>query len=294
MSDTTESSPDGPTAAEQAVLADVGARHGLWSATTAAVTLARGGENTSFAVAGYVVRFNEDHDAAAREAVLLRALAEATPVAIPVPLVHDAGLGLLVYRMLPGEPLLVRTRRRAAGTVAALSQVLAALRRVPVAQHLPVDDYANEAWHDDALENFGAVEPRLGPERAAVIASFLSAPVPPTRDHVVPQHNDLGAEHILVDQAGAVTGVIDWTDSARADPARDLGLLYRDLGSEIAFGVADALDGPPNDDERTRIRFHARCMWLEDFRFAIDDPEGRAPYLDNCHRTFEHTFGNPA
>jgi len=294
MNDMTAAPPGDPTAAERAVLAEVGARHGLWSPETTARTLARGGENTTFAVAGCIVRFNDDHDAVAREAALLRGLAEASLVATPVPLVHDARLGLLVYRTLPGEPLLVRRQRRAAGTVTALGQVLDALRRVPVAQHLPLDDYSNDAWHDDALEHFRVVQSLLEPERAAVVASFLSEPVPPSRDRLAPQHNDLGAEHMLVDRAGTVTGVIDWTDAARCDPARDLGRLYRDLGSEIAFRVAEALDGPPTDDERRRIRFHACCTWLEDFRFATDDPGSRAPYLDNCHHTFDHTFDDPA
>jgi hypothetical protein len=88
--------------------------------------------------------------------------------------------------------------------------------------------------------------------------------------------------------------VIDWTDAARSDPARDLGLLYRDLGSEVALAVAEALDGPPGADDRTRIRFHARCKWLEDFHFATDEPVTRAPYLDSCHRTFAHTFEGTA
>ncbi|WP_162458229.1 aminoglycoside phosphotransferase family protein [Pseudactinotalea terrae] len=294
MSDTGAAPPTDPVAADQAVLDEIGARHGLWAPGTAGATLARGGENTTVAVEGWVVRFNEDHDAVAREAALLGALARATSVSTPVPQVHDDRLGLLIYRRLPGEPLLARQQRPAAGAVAALTEVLAALRQIPEAQRLPVDDYPNDAWHQDALEHFRATSSRLEPERAAVIAFFLSEPVPPNRDLLVPQHNDLGAEHILVDRTGVVTGVIDWTDAARTDPARDLGRLYRDLGSEIAFGVAAALDGPVGDDERTRIQFHARCTWLEDFRYAVDDPGPRALYLDNCLRTFDHTFGNPA
>ena len=272
------------------MLSEIGIRHGLWADAAPAVALARGGENSTFAVADYVVRFNEDHDSAAREAALLLALAAATTIAIPRPVVHDARRGLLVYRRVPGEPLLHRRQRRAAGTIAALTQVLGALRALPVAQHLPLDDYSNEDWHQDAVEHFRAAQPRLEPERAAVVASFLNDQRPPTRNEVLPQHNDLGAEHILVDPAGTVTGIIDWTDAARSDPARDLGLLYRDLGREVAFGVARRLDRSLTDEEQARIRFHARCKWLEDFRYAGDDPEARAPYLVNCLRTFNHTF----
>lgn len=276
------------------MLSEIGVRRGLWSSGVPAVVLARGGENTTFAVADYVVRFNEDHDAAAREAGLLYALAAETTVATPVPLVHDAGRGLLVYRRLPGEPLILRPHRRAPDIVAALAGVLGTLRRLPVAQDLPVDDYSNEAWHDDALENFRAAQSQLDPARAAAVTAFLSEPPPPTRERFVPQHNDLGAEHILVDRAGAVTGIIDWTDAARADSVRDLGLIYRDLGSDIAFRLAETLDGSPGDEERERIRFHGRCKWLEDFRFAVEDPETRAPYMASCLRTFDRTFRESA
>ena len=55
----------------------------------------------------------------------------------------------------------------------------------------------------------------------------------PTRrpDDLPLAHNDLGAEHVLVDPATlAVTGIIDWSDAARADPAAEVGRLLRDLG----------------------------------------------------------------
>ncbi|NLP82504.1 aminoglycoside phosphotransferase family protein [Microbacterium sp. CFH 90308] len=291
---TPSSEPRSVTPAEQATLAELGARHALWPEDAAVVTLARGGENTTFAVADCVVRINEDRDAVDREVALLRALAEATTLATPVPLVHDAALGLIAYRTLPGEPLLRRPQRRSTGLVEALTQVLAALRELPVAQQLPRDDNPNDAWHADAVENFRAAQSRFEPRQAAAVASFLSDPPPSDRGLVVPQHNDLGAEHLLADPEGALTGIIDWTDAACADPARDLGLLYRDLGSDVAFAIAAGLGGPLTDDERARIRFHARCKWLEDFRYAVDEPETRAAYLANCLWTFDHTFRDHA
>jgi aminoglycoside phosphotransferase (APT) family kinase protein len=291
---TPSSEPRSITPGEQVALAELGARHALWPEDASVVPLARGGENTTFAVADCVVRINEDREAVDREVALLHALAGAIPLATPVPLVHDACLGLIVYRVLPGEPLLRRPQRRSSGVVAALTQVLAALRELPVAQQLPRDDHPNDAWHADAVENFRAAQSHFPPRHAAAVASFLIEPPPPTRDRVVPQHNDLGAEHLLADSDGAVTGIIDWTDAARADPARDLGLLYRDLGGDIAFAIAAGVDGPLTDDERARIRFHARCKWLEDFRYAVDDPEVRAAYLANCLWTFEHTFRDSA
>lgn len=285
--------PAGPTDAELAMLAELGARHGLWTSGAEPSTLARGGENTTFAVGDYVVRVAQDPDAAAREVALLNALAGAAWVPTPLPLVHDRGLGLVVYRSLPGDPLIHHRRRRAPVIARALIPTLAAFRHLAITRELPLDEYSNEAWHDDALRHFRAAHSRLDPAWAAAVASFLSDTPPGDRRRVVAQHNDLGAEHILVDAAGAVTGIIDWTDAARTDPARDLGLVYRDVGSEAAFRIAAALDGSVSDDERARIRFHARCKWLEDFHHAVDRPEARA-YLSNCLLTFEHTFAGVA
>lgn len=279
-----------PDDTEPALLAELGERHGLWPANAAPAVVSRGGENTTFAVGGFIVRCSQDRDAMAREVALLHALAGATTVATPIPLLHEAELGVLVYRRLPGEPLLRRRHRGGSRIAAAIAEVLQALRRCADPLPLPLDDYGHDDWHADALEHLDAVRAHLGARREAIVAGFLDDPIPPATARRAPQHNDLGAEHILVDDAGAVVGVIDWTDAARADSARDPGLLYRDLGADAAFEVATSLDGPLTDDDRDRIRFHARCKWLEDYRFALEDPSARAPYLANAEDTFAHTF----
>jgi len=73
-------------------------------------------------------------------------------------------------------------------------------------------------------------------------------------------HNDLGAEHLLVDvEASTITGVIDWTDAAAADPAHDLALIYRDLGPAIFDLTLAHYDGEWTDAHRERTLFYARC-----------------------------------
>ena len=82
-------------------------------------------------------------------------------------------------------------------------------------------------------------------------------------------HNDLGAEHMLVDvKTNTVTGVIDWTDAAVSDPARDLALVYRDLGPAV-FELTLAYYGKPFDDaDRERALFYARCKLIADSQVA--------------------------
>jgi hypothetical protein len=54
--------------------------------------------------------------------------------------------------------------------------------------------------------------------------------------------------------------------------------------------VSRALGRPVTYDEARRIRFHARCKWIEDVCFGLQDPAARSVYLANARRTFDHTF----
>ena len=103
-------------------------------------------------------------------------------------------------------------------------------------------------------------------------------------------HNDLGAEHVLVDaETGSITGVVDWTDAAIADPARDFALIYRDLGPE-AFDLALAHYGQRLDSAaRQRAVFYARCKLIEDVAYDSSYPgAGRHAETGLAHlaRTF--------
>ncbi|MDR5700163.1 phosphotransferase family protein [Agromyces aerolatus] len=276
---------------ERSMLLELGRRHRLWDAGSEPELLARGTENTTFAVAECVVRRSADSQALAREVALLSALADATSVPVPVPLMYDPELGLFAYRRLPGTPLIVRPSADPCGVERALIDVLGALRSLDP-ELLPTDAYSNDAWHRDATRAFALVAPHLAGRRARRVREFLDERPPSDRPEAIAQHNDLGAEHILVDDVGRVTGVIDWTDAARADPARDLGSIHRDLGPASAFRVAESLGHPLTDDEVRRIRFHARCRWIEDAAFALEAPAPRHRYLANVRRTFDHTFGH--
>lgn len=281
-----------PTRDERSMLAELGRRHRLWEADRVPELLARGTENTTFAVGGCVVRRGTDAPALAREVALLGALANATTVPVPVPLMYDPELGVFAYRRLAGTPLLLRQQREWEPIVDALVDVLAALGSLEAERLLPVDDYANGTWHRDAVQGFLAIRPQLSADRAGRVSAFLEEAPPAPRGELAAQHNDLGVEHLLVDHRGRLTGVIDWTDSARADPARDLGSIYRDLGPRAALRVSEGLSRPTTDDELSRIRFHARCRWIEDAVFAFEAPVSREAYLANALRTFDHTFGS--
>ncbi|MFT7670348.1 MAG: aminoglycoside phosphotransferase (APT) family kinase protein [Planctomycetota bacterium] len=67
-------------------------------------------------------------------------------------------------------------------------------------------------------------------------------------------HGDLYARHLIVDSANSVTGIIDWGDVHRGDPALDLSLAYVFL-PEAARGAFFNAYGDVDLDTHRRARF---------------------------------------
>ncbi|MGS0688657.1 phosphotransferase family protein [Nakamurella sp. GG22] len=237
---------------------------------------------------------------AEREAQLLRLVAEYSTLPVPVPLV--ATDGLLAYRALPGVPLLSRSqdwrRAHAADLGNVLGRFLASLHSIPtdsLTGIAEVDDEplsgwlveARECW--DAIGDWAATASGLPQDSLGRIQRFLAAPPPPRGDEICFTHNDLGSEHVLIDPAsGAITGVIDWTDAAVADPAVDLGLVLRDLGDEAFHAAARQVPGGEPEGLRERALFYARCRSLEDMGFGIEND--RPEYVANTVAAADRLF----
>ncbi|MEJ8279624.1 phosphotransferase [Pseudonocardia spirodelae] len=188
------------------------------------------------------------------ETRLLPWLAPRLPLPVPVP--HVVGEDPLVvrHRVLPGEP--VTAPGPALG--AALGRFLRALHAVPVAGAVargvpgPED---NRALRAAALARFRGPVADLLPGRlrgpvAALCDRLAVAPV----DTLV--HGDLNPDHLLVDAAGRLTGVIDWSDSRAGDPAKDLAWALvaapRGCADAVAatYGVTPALRARAGDWHR--------------------------------------------
>jgi aminoglycoside phosphotransferase (APT) family kinase protein len=104
-----------------------------------------------------------------------------------------------------------------------------------------------------AREQLGEVE-RLGSWRAPPRVEELLAEaqgLPPPEQPVL-VHGDLHFRHVLVD-GSAVSGVIDWGDVCRSDPAIDLPLLWSFVPPEGRRAFLDAY-GPVNDAQVLRAR----------------------------------------
>jgi aminoglycoside phosphotransferase (APT) family kinase protein len=237
-------------------------------------------DNVAYEVNGeLIVRFSKSADAGrvGREARLLAAVAEVSPLPVPRPVFTDLGHGCVAYRKVPGAPLLDLPRSawsaHAAPIAATLGGFLTALHAVPVdrmAGLVDVDDQPLAEWRRDAAGLYATVAGRVPAAHRPAVEAFLASPPPDSGHPLVFSHNDLGIEHVLVDPAGwTVTGVIDWGDAAIVDPAYDVGLLYRDLGPP-------ALDAYPDGVERAV--FYARCSVFEDLAYGLET--GQERYLD--------------
>jgi aminoglycoside phosphotransferase (APT) family kinase protein len=251
--------------------------------------LGAGLDNVTYDVDGeLVVRFARapDPERTDREARLLAAVARVSPLPVPEPVLAVPGLGCLAYRRLPGTPLLDLPRPPRVATIAgALGGFLAALHGIPaavVADLVDVDDAPLAVWLADAAATYPEVAPHLPPDHRPPVAAFLgTAPPDDATGTAVFTHHDLGIEHVLVDpRTWTVTGVVDWTDAAVADPAHDLGLVLRDLGPEALDAALAALGATVDDDPalRDRATFHARCGLLEDLAHGL--ATGRRAYVD--------------
>jgi aminoglycoside phosphotransferase (APT) family kinase protein len=152
------------------------------------------------------------------------------------------------------------------------------------------DTYPLFAWREDAQRDYQEISGHLPTAHRPLVESFLGRPPPAEPRAAAFCHNDLGAEHVLVDvDANAVTGIIDWTDSVITDPARDLALIYRDLGREFFELMVACYDGRFDDADRERAVFYARCKLLEDIAHGVRTDA--RPYaeagLAHLARTFE-------
>jgi aminoglycoside phosphotransferase (APT) family kinase protein len=259
--------------------------------------LGQGTAHQAYEVGPYVVRLVDEPGAASaaalsREAALLERLQTRLPVAVPYPILVAPDLGAMAYRALPGRPLLdVRFSDRAGllHDLAALLRAMADLDVQALGDLVSPDPHPLDVWRDEVVEDLLAHQHALSTKEVGFVRAFARAPAPPAPTREVFCHNDLGAEHLLVDEAsGHLLGVLDWSDAALTDPCRDLGRLTRDLGVGAVDRLLAGAGIAPDPLDRRRIEFHARLAALEDLSHGIASGDNR--YLDAARRSLTPLF----
>lgn len=188
-------------------------------------------------------RFDASAHALRTATELMPVVGAAVPFGVPVPeLVGEyAGQPVFRYRMVPGRPF------RASGDPRELARMLRALHNVqvdPAVRALGVDSTLSDWWAGQFQFRARLEEvlfPRLPTALRTVVSaeydSFLAQQWDFTPVFV---HSDLGVEHVLVDDAGRLSGVIDFDWSGIGDPALDFAGLYTDLGERTVSKVIAA------------------------------------------------------
>jgi aminoglycoside phosphotransferase (APT) family kinase protein len=138
------------------------------------------------------------------------------------------------YRFLPGVPAntIDMPAEALIAAAAQLGEALAELHAIPAENvrplGAPVEEEGPREWLQDCVADADSICAGLG-DHAAHWESYLhgDVPVPDAAPRRCLVHNDLGHEHILVNERTArVTAIIDWADAAIADPALDFIGIY--------------------------------------------------------------------
>jgi len=211
------------------------------------VSFGRGLDNAAFLVDGrWVFRFPRSEATAwylERELAVLPHLPE-LGVAVPRPrFVHPAPFA--GYRLIEGTP----------------ASHLDAPDRVRIARRL---GEVLGRLHAATIEGVEAPPPRTGktdpaialpriPDRLRPLAeSLLDDEAPPSRW----VHGDLYPRHLVLDDGGELSGIIDWGDVHQGDPACDLSLVLGWLDDD-ARAAFEAGYGPIDRRTERRARFVA-------------------------------------
>jgi len=117
-----------------------------------------------------------------------------------------------------------------------------------------------------SLERLGLWRPPAGLDPLLERATELPPPAPETLRVC---HGDLHLRHLLVDDGGELSGVIDWIDVCRGDPAIDLPLYWGYLppAGRAAFEQAY---GELDDAALLRSRVLAVFLWATMVEYAHD------------------------
>jgi len=120
-----------------------------------------------------------------------------------------------------------------------------------------------------------------------LLRRYLENDVPLTFDGALSLvHNDLWAEHVLVDtRSGGVSGIIDWGDTIIGDPAIDFACLYAWHGESWLEDVLTHYTRELDAEVISRSRYLATCLAIHNITLGRD--AGRALWVEAGHSALQ-------
>ncbi len=249
-------------------------------AVASCVPLAAGWDSTAWLVNETLVfRFPLRAVVAARlrvEIALLPEVAAVLPTSIPqFRYIAERGAPtgeswpFVGYPLLAGAPLdtvPVAALAPDAPWVGQLAATLRALHQFPtaraVAVGVPARDWAGwlAHWEAFAAQTMADDVGRFTPQTRAWVTTFWAAFLAELRLVALSPvllHHDLAPEHLLINSAGALTGIIDWGDLALGDPALDFVGVAQGCPAATLTALLAAY-GPTDSRMRQRIAWYGR------------------------------------
>ena len=248
-----------------------------------AVFLAEGWDFQVFEVgAEWIFRFPKREESAVRLTKEYHLLSDLKQwVSLPIPDYRcfceshgDSGWPFAGYNKIPGIPGDVVEAVDWPTIARQLGIFLAELHTYPVERALeagvPREKRFLTQWRDRALASLDDIADP--PVDRRTLSEYLKGALPVGASGT-PRlvHNDLWAEHVLIDpHTLGVSGIIDWGDAAIGDPAIDLAPVYAWRGEQ---GLRDVLNHYPAtliSDIVDRSRYLAICLAIRNLKLGQD------------------------
>lgn len=132
----------------------------------------------------------------------------------------------------------------------------------------------------DAMQFWLLNETHIAPALVQTRAAFAHEHLDHRHVELVFTHGDFQAEHVLVDDDGSISGVIDWGDAGLGDPLYDLAVLtvgHNEYLDDVVAGYGEGVD-------RSVIRAYWTLRRLGSVRWMMEhgyDAAGDISALEN-------------
>jgi aminoglycoside phosphotransferase (APT) family kinase protein len=186
----------------------------------------------------------------------------------------------LVQRRIWGLPLeSVGPTRFAIRLAAHLGEAICAVHALEAPAGIAQAQGDEDEWLDHAVTAVKGLSPALRNRVPRAVAWVEGSPEVPGAYSGPPRllHNDLSPHHVRVARTGlGVIGILDWTDIAAGDPARDFATLYSWGGPDILNNMLPRYSLELGAGFEERVVFMARVgsiAWLRDLEARDGESE---------------------
>lgn len=220
-----------------------------------------------------------------RELDVLPRIAAVLPVPVPMPRAEgtfsDQAWPWWSMGHLSGSELALSRAEDRVQLAREVGQFLRQLHQLPPPVELPVDPMNRS----DAVRRATMTRERL--ERLGVDPpGCLRTTLGPSLHAPVFSHGDLHLRHVLVDENGRCSGIIDWGDVCLADRCVDLSVAYSGFDGAARAALIDEYGGLDGEaEERSRVLAAFLCTALAEHATATGNDGLLEGCLDGLRRT---------